>query len=239
MAYYQQPANWTAMSKNKGFDPASIAFKPQGGSGAVNGPKTQPQQSPWNWNPAAMNGGATPPSWMAGALSHMLPQIISSLNFSNTLEPARQAEINRILQTLSPANAQRNIDTVARQAYKQNMKGYARAKSEAGSRGLSEAFIKAMGLDAQNQANTTAGNFAAYQMSPEGQAASSAAIMNAIAGGMLPPALQLALGLQSGHQSALATEYGKPKEQNGFGGMLGGLLGSAVGGLNWNKIFGL
>lgn len=235
MAYIQNQSNYTTTPKAKGFDPSSIAFKPIGGSGGQRGPLTQPaNQSTWNWNPADFNGGAAPPSWMLGFLSQYMPLLRGQADFASALEPQRQSEISRFITTLSPQNMQKNADSVYRKTYAQSRR---KARLGGMTPGMSQSLKDAMLLQAHNTAAETAGDYTSRMHSPEGQSAISQAILSAIAGGQQMPFFNNALALQGMHNSAMGLEFGKPKEQNGFGGLLGGLAAGAVQNLPWGKWF--
>lgn len=164
----------------------------------------------------------------------------SRVAFQNQLEPGRQDSIRGLISQFAPGNVQSGIDAQRALLARQGAESADMARARvAGYGGSTEAQIAAA-LAARNQEIEAANQYQNYMYSPEGQAARAAAQMQGYG-----YASDLGLANMMPLFSAVETrnQQNQAEKQAGglgaLGGVLGGIVGNATNGINWNSVFGI
>jgi hypothetical protein len=153
-------------------------------------------------------------------LNDLFPSLTQEANYAGSLEPQREADINRAIMLSSPGNAQARtaIYNASAQANAANAAKQAALQDQ--SQGLSPGFSAGQNAAIQNDAAAAENAYQQNQLSPQAALANANSALGAVSSGMAMPELPALSGLSG-------VVYGQPKIQvgQGLGGMLGGLAG--------------
>jgi hypothetical protein len=167
----------------------------------------------------------------AGQLSNQLLQQIApwlkqQVSYGESLEPGREAALQRSMFLASPGNTEARQQLYQNQAFSAANQAARTSTAANESAGISPSYSAGQNTATANNAANQA-NQAFYSMeSPEGQLQASNALMSEYQQGMGLPAL-------SGYQTALSGVYGQPQPtvgQNPLGSILGAAAGDYLGG---------
>lgn len=167
------------------------------------------------------------------------PWARQQVGFASSLEPGREAAIRQFIQQMSPearrALAKRYQEMMKAQAMET---GRANASTLAG-QGYGQTAQTGAAIDARNRGNVAASDYATQMDSPEAMLQALQGVLGAYGQGQTISSLPDLINI-----SQLGFEpYGLPglnqPDKGGLGGLFGTVLGSAAGGLDWNKIFGI
>lgn len=187
----------------------------------------------FNYNPASVNGPQSMPSWMIGAISTWIPQLLQQGQFGGQMEGERQSSYLSAIRGLQPGNAQSQINMFGNRARDQRMMD-ARAQMP-GAANLGKNYKAALTRDALNKSAGDTSNFMAQLLNPQAQAQNASMAAGLATQAQQMPILSQLLDLQGLHNSAMGTEYNRSQSSGGgIGGLLGMLGGSLLsGGKPW------
>lgn len=158
------------------------------------------------------------------------------VSFANEIEPQRQSLLRNAMRQYSQGAQQSNVERI-------RQRGYSAALSQAPQ---TDFAMRQMGLDVGgrsgavqsgfDQANRSANDYLAFLSSPEGQQQIIALLMKIMGEGQNVDVSQLLSMAQLGENRQARHEA--QAESGGLLNGLGGVIGSAVGGMDWSKLLG-
>lgn len=157
------------------------------------------------------------------------------LGFQNSLEPQRESAITGLINNLNPANQVANAQGVGQSLIRQSANQGTQNAARLAQMGFGAGTQGGAVQDALNQ-GTRANNAAIFQAnSPQAQTQSLQDILMAIQqapGQGLNQLLQMFSPIETRQQANYAQH-----QNGGLGGAFGGLLGTALGGIDWTSLF--
>ena len=162
----------------------------------------------------------------AQLLASLFPTLQKQQAFANSLEPGREADINRMLMLSSPGNDQARAQLYNNAAYSNAAQASKQADQANAGAGLSPAYTAGENQGITNAAANSANQYQQMLNSPQYHLQQAQTLLGQIAGANnLPGASQL--------NDYAGLVYGAPKIQlqPGLGSILGTLAGDYLGGM--------
>jgi hypothetical protein len=155
----------------------------------------------------------------------MAPSLYGSINFGNSVEPAREANLSNALNnSLSTQGIQNNNNAVRSQMLSGGSDFASVLKNILGGQGQGIGAVQGAQVNALNNANQSANNMVTQQASPQGQAEHQQFIQQLFQAAQTPQGLNALLAMFAPLEQRANTNY-QQQHSGGLGGMLGSLGG--------------